>query len=151
MVDESHTPQPLRSSAQAMWNAEQTIARYTNQLTILRFAGLVGAGRKAASFLAGKVDLPNPDHAVNLVHLEDCTAIIFRIIQKELWGEIFNVTADEHPTRQELYSHLATDAGLAPPTFSKQITRPNKIVSNKKIKQKLDYQFIHSDPRYFPA
>lgn len=150
MVDEADTPQPLRTSAQAMWNAEQSLAKSFEQLTVLRFAGLVGAGRKASHFLAGKTNLPNPDHAVNLVHLADCIAIITCIIQKEIWGETYNVVADEHPSRQDLYIHLSTEAGITPPTFSEQVTRPNKIVSNKKLKQDLGYQFIQPDPRYFP-
>lgn len=150
MIDENDTPQPLRTSAQAMWNAEQTLAKSFEQLTVLRFAGLVGAGRKASNFLAGKSNLPNPNHAVNLVHLEDCIAIITIIIQKDIWGKTYNVVADEHPSRQDLYTYLSTEAGLIPPTFSEQVTRPDKIVSNEKLKQDLGYQFIHSDPRYFP-
>jgi len=132
-----------------MWNAEQSLAKSFEQLTVLRFAGLVGAGRKASHFLAGKTNLPNPDHAVNLVHLADCIAIITCIIQKEIWGETYNVVADEHPSRQDLYIHLSTEAGITP-TFSEQVTRPNKIVSNQKLKQDLGYQFIHPDPRFFP-
>lgn len=150
MVDERDTPQPLRTSAQAMWNAEQSLAKSFEQLTVLRFAGLVGAGRKASNFLAGKTNLPNPHHAVNLVHLADCIAIVTSIIQKDIWGETYNVVADEHPSRQDLYIHLSTEAGITPPTFSEQVTRPNKIVSNQKLKQDLGYQFIHPDPRFFP-
>ncbi len=150
MVDELQTPKPTRVSAQAMYHAEQSLSSYTKQLTILRFAGLVGGGRKASGFMAGKKDLPNPNNAINLVHLDDCVSVFHQIVAKEIFGQIFNVVSDQHPTRKEFYVAQTIKAGLEPPTFSDQTNSSNKIVSNAKLKQTLGYAFIHPDPYLFP-
>lgn len=149
VVTEYTPPQPRRNSAKAMYEAEVTLAAYTDQLTILRFAGLVGPDRKAAKFLAGKQNLPNPNNSVNLVHLDDCVEAVQRIVTKNIFGAVYNVCADLHPSRQEYYTRLTTDADLAPPTFSTQQISPDKIVSNEKIKRELDFTFKYPDPFQF--
>jgi len=150
IVDESSTPKPKRTSAQAMYEAEQSLSQYTKQLTILRFAGLVGGGRKASSFMAGKTNLPNPDNAINLVHLEDCVSVFHHIVEHNIFGQVFNVVSDHHPTRKDFYTTQTLKANLVPPTFSDQTTSPNKIVSNAKLKKELNYEFLHPDPYLFP-
>ncbi len=149
-IDETVRPNPQRDSAKAMLAAEQSLATYTDQLTILRFAGLVGPGRKSAAFMAGKKDLPNPDHAVNLVHLDDCVQVVQQIISQDIFGYTFNVVADMHPTRQTYYTQQAQRSNLPPPTFKAVATTPNKIVLNTKLKQTLSYEFIYPDPSLFP-
>ena len=149
VVTENTPLQPGRNSAKAMYKAEKTLAAYTNQLTVLRFAGLVGPDRKAAKFLAGKQNLPNPNNAVNLVHQDDCVEVVQRIVTNDIFGAVYNVCADLHPTRQEYYTRLTKNAGLQPPTFNAQQTSPNKIVSNEKIKRDLDFTFKFQDPFHF--
>ena len=114
--------------------------------TILRLAGLYGGSRRIGQFLAGKKDLPDGDQPVNLVHLEDCVEIIVGIIQQDVRSGIFNVCADEHPTKRELYSQAARQMGLAVPQFLDEATGARKIVSNRKIKERLKYKFLHPDP-----
>lgn len=150
-VDENTMPAPLRKSAQAMYEAEQSLAQYTDQLTILRFGGLVGGQRKSASFFAGKTNIPNPHNVVNLVHLDDCVAIVKTIIEQDIFGYTFNVVADQHPERKTYYTHRASMAGQDAPTFTAQSSTPNKLVLNEKLKKKLDYQFIYPDPNTFPV
>ena len=149
-VAESNTIDPLRESAKAMYEAEQSLAAYTKQLTILRFAGLVGPGRKAAHFFAGKQNLPNPDNAINLVHLDDCVQVVTNIIEQQHFGDLFNVVADLHPSRKAYYTQLTEASNLVPPSFSTENKSPNKIVSNAKIKKVLGYTFKYSDPFTFP-
>ena len=151
IVTEETPVDPARGSAKAMYQAEQSLAIFTDQLTILRFAGLVGPGRKAANFFAGKQNLPNPDNTVNLVHLADCVQVVARIIELNHFGHVYNVVADKHPTRQAYYTQLTETADLVPPTFSKAHISPNKTVSNTKIKQALDYAFEYPDPFLFPV
>ena len=151
LITEETAPDPLRESARAMYEAEQHLAAFTDQLTILRFAGLVGPGRKAANFFAGKQNLPNPDNTVNLVHLTDCVQVVSRIIEHDHFGHVYNVVADKHPTRKTYYTQLTQAAGLVPPTFSTAHTSPNKTVSNAKIKKALGFTFQYPDPFSFPA
>ncbi len=115
--------------------------------TILRFAGLYGRQRKIGKFLSGKADVTDGQRPVNLVHLDDCVEIITEVIRRDIKGEILNVCSNCHPTRQELYTQAALAEGLPAPEFLKaQKSSSGKIVSNKKLKNVLDYKFKHADP-----
>ena len=149
IVNEASTPDPRRESARAMYSAEQMLSRYSDQLTVLRFGGLVGPGRKTAKFLAGKKNIPNPKNAINLVHLDDCVQVVLKVLEQNIFGDTFNVVADEHPTRKEYYTQMTKLAGLEPPTFKDEHSFPNKIVSNDKLKMKLGYNFIYPNPFLF--
>ena len=51
------------------------------KVVILRLAGLVGEDRQPVRYLVKKEDIPNPDHTVNLIHLDDCIKLIIKIIK----------------------------------------------------------------------
>lgn len=118
-------------------------------LTILRLAGLVGGDRKAGRFLAGKKDIANGDAPVNMVHREDCIAIIKKIVEGGIFGEIFNVCTDKHPSRKDFYRQQALKDGFEAPTFLEGGSLNYKIIANDKLKQRLNYTFLHPDPMTF--
>lgn len=111
--------------------------------TILRFAGLSGPGRHPGRFLAGKRDVSGGEAPVNLVHLDDCIAVIVRVIQNNVWNEVLNVCADDHPTRKTFYTRSAMALGLEPPVFVDGGEAEYKVVSNDRVKTVLNYQFSH--------
>ena len=118
--------------------------------TVLRFGGLVGPDRPVGKFLAGKKDLPDPNQRVNLIHRDDCVEIVTLIIKKNIQGEILNAVCDGHPTREALYTKAARELNLPPPEFlTDQKTTPYKIVSNRRLKERLGYSFLHPDPMKF--
>ena len=82
------------------------------QATIVRFAGLVRAGRDPGGFLAGKRDVENADAPVNLIHLDDCLSITIEILKQGLWGETLNACCPGHPTRRDFYQAAAARASL---------------------------------------
>lgn len=149
IVNENSLPAPRRESARAMYSAEKQLLSYSDQVTILRFGGLVGPGRKTANFLANKKNIPNPNNAINLVHQADCVQVAQLIVEQEIFGEMFNVVADEHPARKDYYTTVTAKAGLSAPTFRDEHTFPNKIVSNAKLKKTLNYTFLYPDPFLF--
>lgn len=112
---------------------------------IIRFAGLMGYHRKPGNFFPAGKKIPNPDGYVNMIHRDDCIGIIIAIIKKGLWGETFNASADTHPTRREFYSNRAVELGKDTPEFEESYISEYKIVSNKKLKTILDYQFKYPD------
>ncbi|MEQ6120882.1 SDR family NAD(P)-dependent oxidoreductase [Reichenbachiella sp. MALMAid0571] len=114
--------------------------------TILRMAGLYGYDRKPGRFLAGKKGLDNHNGAVNLIHQDDCIAIINKIIEKGIWNEVFNCCSDKHPGRKEFYTKAALTLGLEPPEFLDNSLTSHKIISNNKLKKILGYQFKYPDP-----
>jgi len=122
---------------------ERLDAILKERLTIVRFAGLIGPNRNPARFLAGKQNVPNPDAPVNLIHLNDCIQVIYKIIEKQIWGEVFNACSSEHPTRQVYYTTMCQRFGLEPPTFN-DVNTVKKLVSNTKSMQRLGMEYSHS-------
>jgi nucleoside-diphosphate-sugar epimerase len=130
--------------------AEQLFSEREEWLTtILRFCGLVGKDREPGRFMAGKKGVPNGDAPVNLIHLEDCIAIILRLIEQEKWGSTYHACADEHPLRKDFYPAAAKALGLEPPEFLDMEETKFKIIKSKKLKEDLSYEFIHPDPMRF--
>ncbi|MCC9165594.1 SDR family NAD(P)-dependent oxidoreductase [Pontibacter harenae] len=117
--------------------------------TVVRFAGLVGGDRRPGRFMAGKTNVPNGDAPVNLIHLEDCVAILQRIIVEQKWGEVYNACADEHPLRKDFYTKAAEAIGLTPPTFAEVEKTAFKLIKSERLKEDLSYVFIHPDPMLF--
>lgn len=151
VVTEEDSTHPERASTAALVVAENFLQlQNAFATTILRMAGLVGGTRKAGRFLAGKTDVPNGSAPVNLVHRTDCIEVIKAIIRLEKWNEIYNVCADEHPTKRDFYTAQAYKDDFTPPTFKTQQTKvAYKIVSNQKLKTALGYTFKYPDPMQF--
>lgn len=150
IAKETDLPDPKTASTQALVRIEQYLfEKRKPDSTILRFSGLVGGSRKAGRFLAGKKDVAKGTAPVNLVHREDCILVIYEVIQQKAWGDIFNVCADKHPSRESFYTRQAALQGFEPPTFRKEKTTAFKIVSNQKLKDRLGYNFIYPDPDGF--
>ena len=117
----------------------------TTKTTIVRFGGLIGYSRNPGKFFRKGRKVQHPDSRVNLIHRDDCVAIISQIIEQEVWGEVFNCCADTHPTKREFYTQAATSIGEPAPEFVLTDTRPYKIISNQKVKQRLRYRFSYPD------
>lgn len=115
------------------------------ETTVIRFAGLFGYNRKPGNFFMNGRIIPNPEGFVNMIHQDDCVQILLEIIYKQIWGEIFNACADTHPNRREYYIKVKKDIGNEAPVFNETEKAPFKIVSNKKLKQFLNYSFKYPD------
>ncbi len=114
--------------------------------TVIRLAGLYGAGRKIGAFLAGQKKIAGANNPVNLIHQDDAVGLIVEIIAQNLRGEVFNGCSDFHPTKKELYTKAAEFMGLATPEFLLEDKVSLKIVGNDKVKKVLGYRFLHPDP-----
>lgn len=140
---------PSTNSAKAVFAAEQIIKRRLEKYLILRMAGLVGPGREPGRWFAGRKDIPNGDCRVNLVHLQDCLMISERLLFTELSASlILNVCADKHPQRRFVYREQSLKLGLQAPEFTDGC-EGDKIVSNAKLKELLNYRFEYPDPMLF--
>ena len=106
-VQEDEVGNPEKLSGKALLQAEKMLQDIDGtKTTILRIAGMVGADRNPARFLLNKKDVSG-DIPVNLVHRDDCVNIITEIIEKEIWGEVFNVCCTNHPTKRDFYTKAA--------------------------------------------
>ncbi len=113
--------------------------------TIVRFAGLIGNNRHPGRFFSRGNIVKDPDLFVNLIHLDDCIAIITQILQQQIWNEVFNCCADTHPTKRDYYTKAAKSLGLDIPAFGTPNSTSFKIISNEKVKRHLNYTFLHAD------
>lgn len=112
------------------------------QTTVIRFGGLYGPDRHPGRFLRGKSSVPGANNPVNVIHRDDCIAIIKSIIDNGVWGETLNACSPNKVSRKEFYSEAAKEIQIDPPTFSKE-PQPYKDVSPKKLINLLNYHFIH--------
>ena len=143
--DASFLPDTPR--AQILLEIEQMLLKQKNfSATIIRLAGLYGGERLIGNFLSmGK--RPKADLGpANLIHQDDCVAIIAKIIQHNIRGEVLNACSDVHPMKDVLYSRAAKNLHLPPPAFEKNAGRVSKIVPNDKLKMVLQYRFKHPNP-----
>ena len=117
----------------------------TMKTTIVRFGGLIGYSRNPGKFFSKGRIVHNPGSNVNLIHRDDCIEIISQIVEKEVWGEVFNCCADTHPTKREFYTNAAKSIGFPVPKFEDSGFTSFKIISNQKVKRILRYEFLHPD------
>lgn len=114
------------------------------QTTIIRFAGLFGGKRQPGNWFADR-KIPHPKGYVNMIHREDCIAIIEQIIEQNVFGEVFNACANDHPTREDFYINARKILGKLIPEFDDSKPLEYKIISSKKLQNELKYQFIYDD------
>jgi len=134
------------SAESALFQIENLFINNTHfQTTIVRLAGLIGPQRHPGHFFRNGKKVQQANAPVNLIHLDDCIAIIQEIIEQNVWGEIFNACSDTHPTKREFYSHARQLLGLTPPEFIDSDKEEYKIINNMKVKQTLNYSFKHPD------
>lgn len=142
-IDEEGELRPARDSGRALVAAENYLRGQEEiDLTILRCAGLIGGERKAGRFFAGKKNVAGGSARVNMVLRRDVIRVIEEILRQEVWGETFNVCADEHPTKREYYTRKAEEEGFEPPVFAPDSGETAyKLVSNNKVKKRLGIEF----------
>ncbi len=146
-VKEEDVVGDLSKSGKALLKTEEILKsqdRYKS--TILRFCGLYDAQRNPGRFLAGRKLPSNGQDGVNLIHLDDCINIIQKILEDDVWNEIFNACGDEHPGKEKFYTLAAQKLGLQPPVFDNKAAPDFKLISSEKLKSRLNYSFIHPDP-----
>lgn len=145
-VTEDMVPEPESTSGKAMLEAENLLQTLEDRETVvLRMAGLVGYERNPGRFLAGKTGLENGQERINLIHRDDCIGIILKLLERNSDADVLNCCSDTHPVKLDFYTQAAKKAKLEPPAFSKGGMKAYKIVSNKKLKALLNYEFIYGD------
>ncbi|WGH75662.1 NAD(P)-binding domain-containing protein [Tenacibaculum tangerinum] len=112
--------------------------------TIIRFAGLFGGKRHPGNWFANR-KIPHPKGYVNMIHREDCIAIIEQIMEQTMFGEVFNACANHHPTREEFYINARKSLGKPAPEFDTSKPLEYKIISSEKLQKTLHYQFKHNN------
>ncbi|MEO5788903.1 MAG: SDR family NAD(P)-dependent oxidoreductase [Gelidibacter sp.] len=143
-ITDENAPNGQSYAAKQLIGAEDVFKNNPNfETTILRFGGLIGGDRNPAKYLSGKENAPDPEGPVNLIHQEDCIAIIKNIIVKEQWNTVFNAVAPQHPSREKYYNSLCEIQKLPLPHFDHATPSKGKIISSEKVERELHYVFTH--------
>ncbi len=148
-VDETCTQPADTPNGKALLDAEQLFLHTAGLDTVvIRFGGLAGYNRFPAT--QARIDETSGlEMPVNLIHRDDCIAIIAQVIQQDIWGEIFNACASAHPLKYDYLSAVADWYGLQRPTRKDSEAVAWKIISNDKLKNRLGYAFLYDDPLQF--
>jgi len=146
-VFEDETAEPGKNSGKALKIVENMLLSEQGfKTTVLRLAGLVGYDRNPRNFLKKRRVIHKINVPVNLIHRDDCVGVIKKVIDQDAWGEIFNVCCDNHPKRIDFYKSEAERADLDLGNIEDMETADYKLVSNKKLKNGLNYSFKYPDP-----
>lgn len=113
--------------------------------TVVRFAGLVGGERHPGRFFLKTGMIKNAKAPVNLIHRIDCLQIIKAIVLQNVWGEVFNACADEHPSKETFYPFAAQVIGAPIPSCQVAKVPSFKIIDNTKMKRQLGIQLQYPD------
>jgi nucleoside-diphosphate-sugar epimerase len=145
VVREGDEGYPGKPTGRSLIKAEKILLALPDvKTTIVRLGGLIGYDRNPARFLSGKKNVA-ADTPVNLIHRDDAVQIIFDLIQKNIWGEVFNVCSPHHPTKKEFYTKAASISGLPAPKFD-FLHENYKIVNSDKLISRLGYSFRYFSP-----
>ncbi|MFD2517581.1 NAD(P)H-binding protein [Salinimicrobium flavum] len=109
--------------------------------TVIRFGGLIGAGRHPVKYLAGRTALSNPLGPVNLIHLNDCLKVIKNVLENDIYGEVYNAVYPLNPPREKYYTEKAREAGLEIPQFDHSKPSVGKVISASKVMRELGVEF----------
>lgn len=121
---------------------EQALTCSSYDLTVVRFAGLIGPKRDPAQFFikSGR-PISQPDATVNLIHLDDCIGIINKIIALNKYGEIYNGCTPDHPLKKNFYQQAAMRSGNNPLTLAQPEKIQFKTVDGSKVTHELGYAY----------
>jgi nucleoside-diphosphate-sugar epimerase len=138
-VDEGSATEPASESGRIVLEAEVVVRDVVVQerLVILRLAGLYGPGRllRAEAVRRGEPIGGDPDHWLNLVHLDDAAAAVVAAIEAELSGRhgVFNVTDGAPLPRRAVYEALARHLVAPPPRFETGGEATGRDLANKRV------------------
>ena len=142
IVTEKTTCKPETEAGKQLVEVENNLKKNAKfNTTILRFGGLIGENRHPIHFLAGRTNIENPESAMNLIHQDDCIAIILKIVKLNIWNETFNAVAPFHPKRIDYYTQKANEFGLELPQFNYEKISVGKTIDSSKLIEMLDFKF----------
>lgn len=136
VYNEKDAPNSTTNAARQLIAAERIFSENSFfEANIIRFGGLLGGERHPVKYMAGRKGLKNPNAPVNLIHLEDCLQVLVKILENQVFGEVFNVVHPLHPSREQYYRDKAVQAGLEPPEFDHSEPSVGKVVTSSGLRE----------------
>jgi len=142
-VTEQTIPNPTTASGEQLLAAENMFRNDSDlQTTIVRFGGLIGPHRNPVNMLVRRKNLMNGGAPINLIHLDDCIAILKTIIVEGYWGELFNAVYPHHPPKATYYTEEAKRLGLLLPDYRPHTQQSGKIIVSQQLTAVKNFQFL---------
>ena len=156
-VDEETPCKPVSRRSVQRVAAEEAWLEFSGThdlpVQIFRLSGIYGPGRNAfENFRKGKARrLVKPGQVFNRIHVADIAGAVSQAMQQPS-TRVFNVTDDEPAPPQDVVAFAADLLGVTPPPevpfetadltpMARSFYGENKRVSNKRVKDELDYTF----------
>ena len=144
-VTEETIPKPNTESGKQLLAAENIFKNDSKvKTTIIRFGGLIGPNRHPITMLSRRQELPNGNHPINLIHLNDCIRILTAVLQNSWWNEVFNGVYPEHPSKEKYYTTEAKKRGLQIPDYKTNNPKKGKKVLSKSLLNVKKFKFTTS-------
>ena len=109
--------------------AEDTIAQFPANTTIIRPGGLIGSDRHPIQMLAGREGVSNPNAPINLTDRDYLIQLILKVIAGEIDAPVVHAISEPHEDRKPYYTRLAEQYDLEPPRFDDQKSVGKQIIS----------------------
>lgn len=126
-----------------VFKAEQALRELLgDKLVVLRLSGLIGPNRHPAKYFLNKGIIENGNVPVNLIQLEDVLSAFSAVLDASVFGEVYNVSWPDHPSRKEYYGTMALQL------FNQKIDfiaeGKGKIIDGTKIVNDLTFTYKRS-------
>ena len=147
-IDESHTLNLTAEKVETLLAAEEAVQAFSQQVSILRLAGLVGPNRHPGKFLQSNRLFKNASAKVNLVHQTDVINIIKMLIKgkSKASTRIYNVVSGTKASRKFYYQKTAKAMGITEPRFEQeQDSNTSKEVIGDKLRNEMNYHYVYDD------
>jgi nucleoside-diphosphate-sugar epimerase len=141
VITENTKTQPIRTSVEQIVKVEQLLLNNnTFDTNIIRLGGLIGNDRHPAYHISEK-QLKAPNSLINLIHLDDCIAVIHLLLKTNITNNIFNLVNPYHPTKAKYYTACCHFLELPLPIITDDSKNNSKEISSDKISNVLNYEF----------
>jgi len=126
--------------------AEQALASFSGEKSILRLAGLVGPLRHPGRFFNSQRRLSGPNAKINLIHQADAVGLLQALLQEKAVMGVYNGVSNTSGTKSSFYQAAAKSLGQAAPKFKPETKEDTgRQVSGQKAREVLGYNFIQDD------
>jgi nucleoside-diphosphate-sugar epimerase len=126
--------------------AENAVRKFSNNVVVLRLAGLLGADRHPGKFLQGKKILSGPQAYINLIHQTDVVGLLMNLLKNPTITGTYNAVSATETSKQHFYQAAAKAKKLPVPEFAFETAMLfGKRVDDTKLRSTLDYQYIYDD------
>lgn len=139
MVDEESNPEPTGFNGKVLLEMEQTVARCTNNLVIVRISGIYGPGRERLIRLAVSDGLEvqqTPPFYTNRIHRDDAAAALKHLLEIESPEALYLATDDLPAPKYEVIEWLAAMQGsVSPKGIVNENASRGKRVNNRRLRE----------------